>query len=82
MNIDDLVIGGNKAVVQGVLDAVTAWWKCGTPEWVRHDASRPLRFLGLGLNWGEGQNLHITQTAYIKELGARYQEQLSNVKAS
>ncbi|OLP99509.1 hypothetical protein AK812_SmicGene17923 [Symbiodinium microadriaticum] len=30
-----------------------------------------LRFLGLDLHWGEGRNLHITQTAYIKELGAR-----------
>ncbi|CAE7388004.1 RE1 [Symbiodinium sp. CCMP2592] len=80
--IDDMIIGGEKAVVQGVLDAVTARWKCGTPEWVGHESSRPLRFLGLDLHWGEGRNLHITQTAYIKELGARYQEQLSRVKAS
>ncbi|CAE7253843.1 RE1 [Symbiodinium sp. CCMP2592] len=80
--IDDMIIGGDKAVVQGVLDAVTARWKCGTPEWVGHESSRPLRFLGLDLHWGEGRNLHITQTAYIKELGARYQEQLSRVKAS
>ena len=80
--IDDMIIGGDKVVVQGVLDAVTARWKCGTPEWVGHESSRPLRFLGLDLHWGEGRNLHITQTAYIKELGARYQEQLSRVKAS
>ena len=63
--VDDLLILGEKALVQATLQRVAKKWEISTPEWL--GGLKPVRFLGLDI-WRTEEGIFINQECYIRDV--------------
>ena len=70
--VDDVLMVGEKEIIQGFIDQVKMHWKIGEPEWVM-EGREPVRFLGMEIE-KRGASYVIHQQAYITNLLKEYDE--------
>ena len=63
--VDDLLILGEKGVVQGSLTRIKEEWDISPPEWL--GPHKPVRFLGIDI-WKSEAGIFLTQESYAKDV--------------
>ena len=67
--VDDLMITGNKSVVDSTIKLIESCWECSSPEYVNEITNT--RFCGYELRW-DGDSLLLTQPSYTMDLVGKY----------
>ena len=73
---DDMLIAARKPLAEAIAQAIAACWECSTPQEVSADPHQPVRFLGIDLTCDSEGNLQLSQEAYLRDLGKRYEQEL------
>ena len=80
--VDDILITGERKVIEQFHQRVREHWKIGEPEWVE-EGREPVRFLGMEVE-RRGRDYVIHQRAYLENLFMEYDEKgrssLGNIK--
>jgi len=68
--VDDLLVTGEKAVVDSTIQKIESTWSCSEPEYIND--SKNVRFCGYELRWDKDGNLLLMQPSYVLDLLQKY----------
>ena len=71
--VDDILVTGEHAIAESVIQRFQQQWTCSTPEWLTEEESASLRFCGFELS-RQGPDLLLHQQSYLGDLLARYSD--------
>ena len=68
--VDDLLVTGEKAVVDSTIQKIESTWSCSEPDYIND--SKNVRFCGYELRWDKEGNLLLMQPSYVLDLLQKY----------
>ena len=68
--VDDLLVIGEKAVVDSTIQKIESTWSCSEPDYIND--SKNVRFCGYELRWDKEGNLLLMQPSYVLDLLQKY----------
>ena len=77
--VDDILIAAPEGLAHSIAHAIRGCWECSEPQQVGKDPNNLVRFLGMDLSFDEVGNLHLSQEAYVRDLGRRYEAELKGL---